>query len=91
MNDSSISGKQAQERGWKSESLAKMFSVVGEKGEDMYFHTSISLSPLTTSRCKPGGGLPALKNKSEKGIFRMFINAIYNYCPIQHCSSPTSL
>lgn len=31
-----------------------------------YFHTSMSLSPLTTSRCKPGGGFPALENKERK-------------------------
>jgi len=33
-----------------------------------YFHTSMSLSPLTTSRCKPGGGFPALENKERKII-----------------------
>jgi hypothetical protein len=61
----------AQERGWKNESLTKIFRMVFRRDrEDMYFHTSISLSPLTTSRCKPGGGLPALE-KSEKRIFRM--------------------
>lgn len=28
----------------------------------------MSLSPLTTSRCKPGGGFPALENKEKKNI-----------------------
>lgn len=34
--------------------------------EKTYFHTSMSLSPLTTSRCKPGGGFPALENNKRK-------------------------
>lgn len=28
----------------------------------------MSLSPLTTSRCKPGGGFPALENNERKNI-----------------------
>lgn len=63
MNESSIAGKQSTGEGVEKWVTGKIFSVIGKK-KDMHFHTSISLSPLTTSRCKPGGGLPALK-KSE--------------------------
>ena len=66
MNKSSIAGKQSTGEGVEKWVTGKNLLCGGEKGEDVYFHTSISLSPLTTSRCKPGGGLPALKSNSEK-------------------------
>lgn len=50
--------------------------------------TSISLSPFTTSRCKPGGGLPALKEKSENSGFKEESKTVFNN---QHRGSPTSV
>jgi hypothetical protein len=64
-----------------SESRWKTFRTV-------CFITSISLSPFTTSRCKPGGGLPALKKKSETAVLRMS-PWLFQSLSRQHWGSPT--
>lgn len=57
-----------------------------------HFHTSMSLSPLTTSRCKPGGGFPALQNKERRNIVsKQLINILLVLELLELQTKPTQM